>query len=71
MTGFAIVLLHISLGLDNLNRCEKNGMNVELLTDLEFIRNVIRGIIVIIWSYYWYELLTECFPDFSVKYNSV
>jgi hypothetical protein len=54
-----IVLLHISLGFDNLNTCEKNGMNVELLIDFEFIRNVIRGIIVIIWSYYCYELLTK------------
>jgi hypothetical protein len=49
------------LGLDNLNRFEKIGMTVELLIDFGFIRNVIKGIIIIIKLYYCYLLLTECY----------
>jgi hypothetical protein len=36
------------LGLGNLNTCKENEMSIELLIDFQFIRKMIRGIIVII-----------------------
>jgi hypothetical protein len=59
--AITFVLLHISLGLDNLNKCDNNGMNIELLIDFQFIRNVIRGIIVVVWLCCCCEMLSECF----------
>jgi len=37
-------------------------MFVEILIDFQFIKNVATGIIVIIMSYYCYQLLTKGFP---------
>ena len=44
-------LLHISLVNDNLDTCKEAYISVEILIDLQFIRNVIRGIIAVVYSY--------------------
>jgi hypothetical protein len=47
-----------------LTRLRRMDKIFEFMIDLQFIRNVIRGIIVIMKSYYCYQLLTKCFPTF-------
>jgi hypothetical protein len=53
-----MVLLYISLGIDNLDSCKKNEKCDEALVDFQFIRNVIRWITVIIKSQYCCQLPT-------------
>ena len=53
-------------GIDKLITCKENEMCVEILIDFQFIRNVIRRIIrriiVIIKSYYCFQLFSYGFP---------
>ena len=43
-----MVFLYISLGIDNLDTSMKNSISFDILIDLQFIRNLIRRITVIL-----------------------
>ena len=62
-----LLLFYIRLGFDNLNTCEKNEMSVEFFIDFQFIRNVIRGIIIIIYSHYFFNCLQNVSQHFSAQ----